>query len=437
MLQMKSLKTSVLLLATLATTAAFAKPSSQKIAATLNSPGAYELMAEEVELWKRNLETKHLTARAQVALSGTGVLRGQPSPAQRFNRGKLIHCEPRMIGSGQFAAMRNSCDTAHPVYLPLSADGKDQPTSVPAGYYVLGFENSMYPGFLQVTAGQQTAVQLIPVGVPAGGKVKIYRDLNSLTEEFKLYFATYVLGESLFKLSEYSFGDLYLKSFGTRDGMVPLDYKTCEKNTPELTTKGERICRAWNMGTFMSVTEMFDFSNDGSFTQYELGSQGKPYPYKLGRLLVAKSTDSTVATFVNVLPGQYTVELTNPKGLVSRGTTGAIGIPNQNQNLSATLTKNLGWLPPTAKLKMIGGDVSIAPPPAINPLADPNAPPASVLASSDDGDRGGYIDPNQTCGSSKLWRTELRSYCTSDKTPGCARASAQVCEPMAPIEDVP
>jgi hypothetical protein len=426
MLQSRFFKTALAGL-TLAASVAQAAPTGKRIESMLHSPGARELMDEEVGLWQRNLETKQISVRNDVVVGGSVILRGVPSAAQRFNRGKLIRCDVRLIGGAQFAATRNSCDTDHPSYLPLSQPGKDQPTSVAPGYYILGFENSVYPGFLQVKAGEQSVIELKQVAIPAGGSVKVYRDVNALTEEFKLYFSTYVLGQSVFKLAEYSFGDLYIKAFGTRDGAVPLTYKTCESaKLPAMTTKGARICKAWNMGTFMTMTEMFNFNPNGSYLQYEVGLQGKPYPYPMGRLLVAKRTTAEISPFVNVLPGQYVVEITDAKGAVVAQPTGPIGVIDSVN----ALAMNIGWIPAATQLKMNGNTNSVAIPAAIDPAADQTTPSAATLAASDPGDTGEVVNLNETCSTSRMWRTELRAYCTADATAGCNRAAAKVCEPM-------
>lgn len=423
---MKTLKATLAILLS-ASIAHAVVPKGKQVESLLNSPGARELMDEEAQSWKHSVESKRMSVRNQIAAGGTVLLRGTPSPAQRFNRGKLVKCEVRLIGGGQFSANRNSCDMQNPVYLPVSTPGQDQPTSVAPGFYVLGFENSVYPGFVQVKAGETLSIDLQQIPVPAGGNVKIFRDLNSLSEEVKMYFTTYVLGESVFKLAEYSFGDLYIKSFGTRDGAVALDYKTCErKSLPKLTTKGERLCKAYNMGTFLMLTEMFNFQPNGSFVQYEIGDQGKPYPYTFGRLLVAKRTNAQIAPFVNVLPGQYTIEVTDAKGAVSTRSTGPVGAINPTN----ALAMNIGWLPAASQLKM-NGTAAIAVPQAIDPSADTNAPSDAVLASADvDDNAGEFVDRSATCSSARMWRTDLRAYCTADTTAGCARSTAKVCEPM-------
>jgi len=172
---------------------------------------------------------------------------------------------------------------------------------------------------------------------------------------------------------------------------------------------------------------MFNFNANGSFIQWEVGPQGKPYPYLFGRYLVAKRTTSDVAQFVNVLPGQYVVETTDAKGGVSTRATGAVGSIDPVN----ALAMNIGWLPASSQLKM-NGAVSIAVPNAVDPTADTSAPSASALAAADASDSGDgeLVNLSQTCSSARMWRTDLRAYCQNDGTPGCARSSAKVCEPM-------
>ena len=405
-----------------ASSIANAVQTGKQVETLLKSPGARELMAEEVQSWQSSVETKHLSIQNQVAVAGSVILRGTPSPAQRFNRGKLVRCNVRLIGSGQFAAIRNSCDLGNPVYLPLSLPGRDTPTAVSPGFYVLGFENSVNQGFVEVKAGQTVAINLEQIAIPSGGNVKVFRDLNAVSEEVKLYFTTYVLGAPMFSLAEYSFGDLYIKTFGMPDGAAVLNYKICEASSrPNMTDKGTRLCKAYNMGSFMMLSEMFDFAANGSFSQWAVGAQGMAYKYPTNRYLVAKRTNSSIASFVNVLPGQYAVEVTDAKGTVTRKSVASSVI-------ASPLSMNIGWIPVASQMKMTG-ITGITVPLAIDPTADPNAPSAATLA-AEAGDSDVYIDQSTTCSSASMWRTDLRAYCRNDATPGCARSAAKVCEPM-------
>lgn len=398
----------------------------------LNSPGAQEFMAEEVESWTRSLESRRLSIRYQQQMNGGFVLRGTPSPAQRFNRGKLIACQTKPVGS-TFAAIRNSCDVNNPIFIPLSLPGQDQVTPVPAGNYIVGFENTMSNGFVTIYPGRVSSIDLQRVAVPAGGQVKVFRDMTSNLEQAKVFFSTYTMNESLFSLAQWDFGDLYLRPFGIEEGARRINYRFCEGRLPELTTKGGRICKAWNQGSYMSVMEMFDFeplqgrdkngkyfviqNSIGGYRQFEVLAPGRPFGYRLARLLVSKQTSSNQTSYVNVLPGKYMVEVTDSTG---RASLSKVSVGD--------LTTNMGWLPAPSALKLDGKATSAAP-----PTTDVNGAVITDTSLSPEDDDGDYVNPNETCTSSKMWRTEKRAYCRSDATEGCDRRTAQLCEPTFDI----
>ncbi|MES2964129.1 MAG: hypothetical protein V4760_09590, partial [Bdellovibrionota bacterium] len=310
------------------------------------SRGAKEVMAEEADLYRAQGGEwgRSLRARGQFEVNGAFELLGPVSPAQVFSRGKLVPCTiSRDPVSNIVVATRASCDESKRIYIPLT-DGTTQPaTAVPPGLYILGYENSIYPGYVMVSPGQTSRVVLQQIPIPAGGTVKVFRDLTQLDEQRKIYFTTYLTGKSFFKLGEWSFGDLYIQKMGNTNAPPSLDYSFCEQPAlPELTARGERICRAWNQGSFMSVMEMFDFRNDARFYQWEVRKPGKPYAYRFTRLLVAKATTSTRAQFVNVLPGIYGVEVVDAKGVAR--VLPPVRVGPMNSETSALVT-TFGMLP--------------------------------------------------------------------------------------------
>lgn len=242
------------------------------------------------------------------------------------------------------------------------------------------------------------------------------------------------MNESLFSLAQWDFGDLYVRPFGIESGARAINYRFCEGRLPELTVKGSRICKAWNQGSYMSVMEMFDFdplsgrdkngkyytiqSSLGGFAQYELQSPGRPFRYRMGRQLVAKQTNSNQASFVNVLPGKYMIEVVDSNGRASFS----------SQSVG-DLSTNMGWLPAPAALKLDGKTISAAPP----ATTDVNGVVITDNSLSPEDDDGDFVNPNETCQSSRMWRTEKRAYCRSDATEGCNRRTAQLCEPTFDI----
>lgn len=387
---------------------------------------AAEMMTEEMDLRRETREWgRSLRARNQFQLDGSIELIGQSSPAQIFSRGKLIPCTiQRDLVQNVVVATRKSCDDSKRIYVPLT-DGVTQPaTPVPPGLYLLGYENSIYPGYVVISPGQSQRIVLQRIPVPPGGTVKIYRNLNSLVEQQKIYFTTYTTGKSFFKLGEYAFGDLYVQKVGNTNAPPSLSYDFCEQPAlPELTARGQRICRAWNQGSFMGVMEMFDFRTDSRFVQWEVRKPGKPYGYRFARLLVAKATTSTRASFVNVLPGSYSVEVTGTNGKANVLPPVTVG-PLYPE--TSTLVTSFGLLPSPETLAL-NGPAKPRPVLAVDPVNDPLiAQPAGL---SPEGDEPA-LTPGETCSSAILWRTESRAYCKIDLQEGCDRASARLCEPM-------
>lgn len=388
------------------------------------SPGAQDVMAEEVEHWQRS-DSRLFNPKFQTQMSGYFQLVGVPSRAQRFNRAKLVKCNMTQTPSG-LKALRNGCDMKNPYYVPITDGTPAQATPIPAGLYLVGFENSIYPGFITVQVGQMTRLDLQQIAIPGGGSVKIYRDTTRVFEQMKLYLTTYATGESFFKLAQWPFGDLYIKKWGLRGDAANLSYKLCEQERlPEMTLKGQRVCRAWNKGTFMAVMEAFEFRDDGRFKQWEVSHPGKPYAYAFDRLLVSAPTTVEEAQFINVLPGQYTIELTTKKEVkrapVKLGPTDAQG----------RLVNSFGVLPTPADLRMDGA-AEPTKPTAVDPLADPNAAALAGISSPEDDD-GEPIVRDGSCTKARFWRTEWRSFCRSETQEGCNRTSAKLCEPMFDI----
>ncbi|MEK7356345.1 MAG: hypothetical protein AAB250_07840, partial [Bdellovibrionota bacterium] len=291
------------------------------------------------------------------------------------------------------------------------------------GLYLFGYENSIHPGYVVVSPGQTTRLILNQIPVPAGGTVKIFRDLTSLDEQRKVYFTTYTTGKIFFKQGEWSFGDLYLQRIGNMSSPPTLDYKFCEQPAlPEMTAKGERICRAWSQGSFMALMEMFDFRNDGRFFLWEVLKPGNRYAYKFNRILVAKATTSNRATFVNVLPGVYSVELVDSKGVAR--TTPPIKVGPVDA--SGALVSTYGMLPRPGDLALNGPYVAPKPKP-VDIINDPLLAQNEGLAVEGDEPE---LAPGENCATARLWRTELRSFCKADTQDGCARATALLCEPL-------
>lgn len=337
--------------------------------------------------------------------NGTGSLgvRGGNSPSQSFGQVKVFRCpfESTNIynyygGYGGYqksfgAVNRNKCKFKSYIDLNRAYDFEE-------GLYILGFENSVYPGFVEVTAGRQTVIDLQAVQIPNLGNnttVVAVRDFSSLIEQKKQMLQLYALGGSMNKVNEYPFG-AYL---GTgRDLSKRTNYSACADfnlGTPgALKTHAQRICDAVrNAKSVYDLTVVFEFGMNrvrtGDLTpadssvimeQYWVTpTPGDVVEFRYPRMAV--STPAKAGDIIYVFPGAYAFIAMDSKGKVvanSRQTT--YGIHED----------------------YFGSDQITATTP----------------------------DHRLSCESSKIWRTEVRAFCTSDDQNGCNRYQQNFCESM-------
>lgn len=266
-----------------------------------------ELLAEEVEAYYAGLAKKK-TQRlglvqefgAGVTANGTIVVSGTASEFQIFNRVKAVRCEPSVV-NGNVIANRKSCKET-------SYFGINETRALTPGYYILGFENSIYPGFVKIAAGEQVSIQLQQITIPGDGSAKIYRNLTSQIEQKKLFFTQYQLGKSMFSLANYDFGDLYLRKFPLEDVMPNIEYSFCDLGfSGELDPQAKSLCSWYQSKSFSGMKAFFEFNADSSHNQYVPRIPGDAFRYSFERLLVSAPT-SGAGSFVNVFPGEYTIE---------------------------------------------------------------------------------------------------------------------------------
>lgn len=235
---------------------------------------------------------------------GTLVVRGQAGPSQLFPQVKVARCE-------NLNGVRN-CDWVK--YLKLN-----QPESLPAGSYIVGFENSIYPGWVHVSPGAQVALDLVKLAVPTSikrdAKVRVFRDFDSEVEKKKLFFIQYYMSRPLFRLSQYSFGDLYLASPGMLDVTLRLNYDSCNKlnlKHPDIEDALEICLTAMNATGWRDMSPLFKFSGrdhmereiqKGQFLQNLVSEAGDRRQIVMRRHLVSAPMKAT--DFISVFPGQY------------------------------------------------------------------------------------------------------------------------------------
>lgn len=244
-------------------------------------------------------------AQAQGNDMGTLTVRGQPGPSQLFAQVKAVRCE--------VSSSIRRCGSAS--YLKLN-----QSTPLPAGSYIVGFENSIYAGWVHVRSGSSVTLDLVKLTVPTSvrrgaDKVKVFRDFDSDVEKKKLYFVQFYLSRPLFRLSQYYFGDLYLASAGQLDVTLRLNYDACNRlnlKNPDIEDALEICLAAMRVKTWRDMSVFFQFNGKdhmertllkGHFIQNLVSEAGDRRQIVMRRHLV--SAPMKAHDFISVFPGQY------------------------------------------------------------------------------------------------------------------------------------
>jgi hypothetical protein len=356
---------------------------------------------------QRNANEPHLQTAAltKPAAQGFFVLSGTPGPKQYFKNAYMYRCQPQVGENGAFLATRESCGNAETPYsFPLNTK-----QTLPSGYYILGFENSLYPGFVYIAQNQITQVNLQTISTPANPATaifKIYRDLSTLTEQRKTYFTEYVLGTQMFEEADYEDGDFYMAADGMESAVRSAHNKYCQNKTPEslispdIEPKATRLCLLYALPSFMLATEFYDFDSSGSYTEYAVETNAKPTLIQHRRHLVSRPV--AAGESVAVLPGTYVMEPLD-------GSQKPFKIRTQAAN-----TGNYGF---------ISGQI-----PAMLDAVQTQTVVKMKIAAKDPTADG--TSPTGPCDGLKVWKTDLRSYCHDDGQEGCDRRQAQHCEPL-------
>lgn len=339
----------------------------------------------------RNMKMQFLTVLSVMLFAGSAwaqavgtlAVNGAGGENQGFRKVKAVRCD---------TAQRGSCD--NPVFFDLN-----KPTTVPAGSYIVGFENSINPDLVQVREGQTTTLQLERIDIPTNMKdnnVRVYRDMGKLVEQKKIYLTMFYMKRHFFFLDKDNFGDLYLAGAWERDFVQRFTYEACVGfdrgyDPPSSVLRAEQLCKAWDSAkTPSDLRQLFDFGvqageKDGSFDQMWVTNPSDMLVMKHPRYLVAVPIKGS--TFVSVFPGAYRI---SAEGKDKNGNT------IRNVSIKAGNYSESGS---TWGFSLNVGDLF------------------NTLESED-------------CGSARTWETESRAYCTSDDQEGCDRSEASSCKPM-------
>lgn len=240
--------------------------------------------------------------------SGNLVVRGEPGPSQLFAKVTVTRCERGgglfggfVIGAGGPNVKRGACDASVRIDL-------NRAVKLPAGDYVVTFENSIYPGWVSVSNFRTTTLDLVRVGLPSAvrgeSNVKVFRDLTDSVEQRKFVWAYAQLGRHPEPLATYGFGDLYLAAANTRDVVGRLDMDACEQvGAQNMTPEAREVCDRAARG----VDEMmgnFEFKTDSTVVEnWAVARPADRIQVRLKRHLVAAPMSG--GDFVSVFPGVY------------------------------------------------------------------------------------------------------------------------------------
>lgn len=334
---------------------------------------------------------------------------GQAGATQQFGQVIAIRCDEPQFSENPRTQMRvinHQCD--RPV-----AFGLNVAQGLPAGKYLVGFENSIYPGFVQVRAGEVTSIQLQKIAVPPSFAkergIKVYRDMTSLVEQKKVYFEKFYFGKNIFRQTVRKFGDFYLAAGNDIDLASQANYSYCSDNVidklrlvVDIREHAKFVCESYNSAQgMMDYADLFRFDSRGSYQEASSEAPGDIIPKRMLRTLVA--TPMKGSDFVSVLPGVYRVAGESGQSDI-RATN--VGLVENYPNLVRSFgnSQNQGEQDDTDLATTVGAPVD-----------------AAVIVAN----------AHPSCASAVLWRTEKRSYCTQDAAEGCNRSQAQECSEMS------
>jgi hypothetical protein len=271
---------------------------------------------------------------AQAQAMGGLQVNGQAGKLQLFQRVKAVRCD---------TTQRGVCDA--PIYLNLN-----QAASAAEGSYIVGFENSLYPGLVNVRAGQTTTLNLEQVAIPPtvkGAKIRIYRDMSSDVEQKKIMLSMYWMKRHFFRVEKGNFGDLYLTGSWERDFVQRFNYDTCATIASLDLTNAESkaaktVCAAWNGAKSEDdLAPLYEFNADGTMVENWVMFPGDVFPTTHPRYLV--SAPMSEQDFVAVFPGAYKIQA---EGKGMQAVTVRPGLAATQQNFNPNRIKlNFNSLP--------------------------------------------------------------------------------------------
>ena len=344
------------------------------------------------------------------ANSGSLVVSGELGASQYNGQVIAVKCsEPEAVVNPKTAMrkLNRKCDT--PMKLSLN-----EAKNLEAGQYILGFENTVYPGFVEIKAGQTTQIQLQKIVIPSQlakeSTVRVYRDYSSLIEQKKVYFEDFYSGKNLFRQTIRSYGDFAIAGSGEVDIATSANYNYCSEMNMNTVTPVRDIrehalfvCESLNAAqSMMDLADLYRFNSNGTYQEAVVDYPGDIFPKRYLRTLV--SAPMKPSEFVSVMPGVYRIAGDSGKTDVK---VNAMKVSENYPNTQRLFAKSR--LASVNNTEIAEDDVQ-----------DKNDNGVDAQA-------GSSVSSGQKCAGAVIWRTEQRSYCTQESQEGCAKSST-LCE---------
>ncbi len=285
-----------------------------------------------------------------------------------------------------------------------------------AGSYILGFENTIYPGFVNINSGGSVQIDLQKISVPASmskeKNIKAYRDLGSLVEQKKIYFQQFYSGQNLFRETIRSYGDLSLAGLGDVDIATSSTYNFCSENNlnnlvlaKDIREHALFVCETMNGAqAMMDMADLYRFQSNGTYQEATVDYPGDIFPKRYLRTLVSAPMRAT--DFISVMPGHYRFSTETKTSDRINALTIAESYPaGQRRFVKSrlnTINTNEFSESDVQALTESGSDPSLK-----------TTPQALVMGH---------------CQTATVWRTDQRSYCIQDSQEGCDRTKSAMCE---------
>ena len=361
------------------------------------------------------------TALAEATVTtGTLTVNGTAGQTQYYSHVVAQKCEAPESAINARTTMRKlvrKCSA--PIKFALNAI-----QNLEAGDYIVGFENTVYPGFVNISAGTAQTIQLQVVSAPKSftkeRNLKVYRDLGSLAEQKKIYFQQFYAGQNLFRETIRSYGDLSIAGLAEPDVTSANSSNYCSENNlknlvlaKDIREHALFVCESLNGAQSMyDMADAFRFTTNGTFQEAAVDYPGDISPKRYLRLLAGAPMKST--DFVSVMPGHY--KIVTESGKVS-DRINLMSVSEAYPEASRVFVKSR--LDVINANEVSEADVKDASQSA--GLATDGALSEGVLP------KAVSVSASNKCATASVWRTEVRSYCVSDSLEGCDRSAAKMC----------